>query len=129
VVESGEVGHNGSVKRLALAVVAGLALTGAGSAATSAPSIRVVARAPLVVAGANFKPGEIVTVTVIAHRAAVPIRRRATSRGGSFRLRFPAVAIGDCDAYGIRAVGNRGSAATYRPPRLMCGTEPQPVDG
>jgi hypothetical protein len=118
------------VTRLALVVVAGLALAAAaGSAATPAPSIHIVARAPLVVAGANFKAGEVVTVTVIGRRAAAPLQRRATSRGGSFRLRFPGVSLGECDAYGIRAVGNRGSRAAYKPPRLMCGTEPQPVDG
>jgi hypothetical protein len=126
VVRSGRAGHNAGVKRLALVTFAALAVGGTGSAATPAPSIRVVARAPLIVAGTNFKPGEIVTVTVVAQRSAAPLHRRATSRTGSFRLRFPAVAIGECDAYGIRAVGNKGSRATYKPPRFMCGTEPQP---
>ena len=123
-------GHSVGVKRLVPIVLAGLVLSaGAGSSATPVARVRVVDTTPLAIVGSGFKAGEIVRVTVFAPQAATrtTLRRTTATRAGSFRLRFPRISLGDCDSYGLRAVGNKGSRAAYKPPQPMCGAIPQPV--
>jgi hypothetical protein len=67
---------------------------------------------PVSVRGAGFKSGERVTLTV----SAKVIRKKAVTAnsGGAFRATFKGFSIGKCQAYGVRAKGNRGSTAAAK---------------
>jgi hypothetical protein len=102
-------------------VVIATALIATGSAAAAPPpSLSIVGRSPLVVAGAHFRPGELVTVT-----AATTVRR-AVARNGSFRLVLGDVRFGRCAGVRIEAVGSLGSLVVSKIPRPACMPAPQP---
>jgi hypothetical protein len=96
-----------------LAVAATLVALAAPSAATAAPTLRVVTASPLVVAGAGFAPGERVVVTAITLTGPRIARVRA-SAAGRFRARLRTVAVGCGAAVAVRALGESGRRAVLR---------------
>src|SRR4051812_25170171 len=68
--------------------------------------------APVSVDGSAFRARERVTLTVIART--VRTKDVTASAAGRFRTTFRRFSIGRCDAYMIRATGNRGSVAVLR---------------
>jgi hypothetical protein len=101
-----------------LALVAVTGLAAAGLAQTSAPpSLRPVKLSPLQLKGVNFKAGERVHLTLRVGRASMAREERAT-RTGVFMVDFGLVAIEPCAGSDllVRAVGNRGSRASYKRP-------------
>jgi hypothetical protein len=90
-------------------VLSVLSLLPAGALAAGTARVTVPSTAPVAVRGTGFKSHERVTVTVIA-KAAHTRRVTATSQG-TFRARFASVSLGYCQAYSVRARGNRGSTA------------------
>jgi hypothetical protein len=108
---------------VALAVVA-LAQP-AESAMTRSASLRVVDMSPFTVHGWRFQPGERVVVSVSGTAAKRSATVTATS-AGTFTRRFPALRLGECDIYRVRAVGSKGSKAFLTPPPPSCGTELSP---
>ena len=104
------------VRRLvALACVASAAsVTAAHATIARAPVIRLVDVAPVVFRGTAFAPVERVRVSLTRNGRTMTRRTRA-SRGGAFRVSFGLVALDPCrGAIVVRAVGGRGSRATYR---------------
>lgn len=104
-----------------LASVAAMALAVAAPALAAAPTLRMIARNPLTVAGAGFKAGEKVVVT--ANRRGT--RRAVATSAGRFRVRFAVTAGTSCEALSVRAVGSRGTRATLVVSRPAgCGVTP-----
>jgi hypothetical protein len=98
----------------------GAALAALVAAAAVSPQVRIVARAPLQLAGAGFRPGELVSVKV--EYADETYRRKArASNGGTFSLRFPEVRLARCGRdFHVAASGNRGSRVRYTLHQLAC---------
>jgi hypothetical protein len=100
------------VRALASAVAATLLLGVCGSALAGAqarrPTLRILDVAPLKVQGANFKPGERVTLLVNAGR---PLTKGLKAGGhGGFTVRL-GVSVKGCTAVVVQAIGARGSRA------------------
>jgi len=108
------------VKRTILtSVVAVAALAAPAAQAGRAPSLQLVDRDPLTVAGANFKPLGSVKVTLYAVRPTT--RATRASRAGSFRLVFDGLPLGRCGGGGqIRATGAHGEVAVLKLPQPAC---------
>jgi hypothetical protein len=105
---------------LATGVLAwGLVAAGLTGATTRAPSLRLVTRQPLTVAGRGFEPLERVRVVASWESGEAILRTHAT-RSGSFLVRFSGQRLGRCDALVVRAVGSRGSRALLEPPQPAC---------
>lgn len=86
------------------------AVPGSGQPANELrPALRVLDRHPLRVQGSHFKARERLTVTVTA--AEKRVRHSVATASGRFNATFGDVTITRCEAFTIRAVGNRGSAA------------------
>lgn len=102
----------------------GASVAAAGTSAGK-PLVRPVDRSPLVVRGANFKPGETIAVRVVVRGKArlAPKPAAATARG-AFTVRFPSVVLGNCAAFTIIATGSRGSTARYTMHPPPCGPAP-----
>jgi hypothetical protein len=83
----------------------------AGSAAIG-PTLSLDNRAPFTVRGLGFAPHEQVKVVVSIKSTAT----RWTSAGprGGFLLRFPALKLGYCQGYAIRATGSKGSRSILK---------------
>ena len=94
----------------------------AASAAT-APKLSVTDRSPFTVRGVGFAPREQVRVVVSAAGAAAT-KWAMTGPGGGLVLEFPAVKVGHCPAYIVRAFGAKGSRAMLR----FMPECPQPFD-
>ena len=92
-----------------LCLVAGLS---AGAAAANAPTVRLVARAPVALRGAGFAPGERLTVTVIAHGQR--LRHPAASSTGSFSVVLADMKLGRCDSIRVSVTGSTGDHAGLR---------------
>jgi len=78
-------------------------------------ALRVTARAPLAVRGSLFDVGERVVVVAQVkgeHRKVV----YATTRG-TFAVVFRAIRLATCDAFVVRATGERGHTALVRSAR------------
>jgi hypothetical protein len=93
---------------LALSLLVALAPP-ASAAASRTAHVSVTSLSPVVVRGTNFLPNERVTVTVFAKGT----RTKTVSANlpGGFRATFHTLSIGTCQAYAVRAKGNRGSTA------------------
>jgi hypothetical protein len=99
------------VKRMSVVVAFVVLITvSAATAAARAPSLKVLTRSPLLVAGQSFAPGERVTVTALTGLG--PRIAHTTARSGHFRARFPLPSSGCAAAFGVRAVGSAGSRVT-----------------
>jgi hypothetical protein len=103
---------------LVFAGLAGLPAQAAG------PSVRVPATAPFAIHGVAFYPGERVAVT-LTYRG---VRTKTLTAGtrGTFVVHFWSVKAPRCAAYVVRAVGNLGSRAFYKPTQEECGANLQP---
>ena len=86
--------------------------------AATRPSLTLLDRAPIVLRGRSFVPGERVRVTV-----STTVRRtrdlRAGSRGG-FVVRFTGLIVPRCGGFIARARGSSGDLATMKIPLPAC---------
>jgi hypothetical protein len=94
-----------------IASIAAVAAPAAG--AVTAPSVRVVTRTPLVVAGAHFRAHERVSVTSGTAKAVVQ-----TGVAGTFRVNLGSVLADRC-SFRVVAVGARGEHVVL-PVRYEC---------
>jgi hypothetical protein len=96
---------------LPLAAMAAAAATTSSSAQVARPALTLVERAPLVVRGAHFRPGEPVRLTAAytGHDAALSV---TTTRRGLLVARFPRFAAADCVRTVVHATGRGGDRAT-----------------
>jgi hypothetical protein len=79
---------------------------------TRTAHLTVPSRSPVTVEGTGFRRGERVAVTFSSKST----RTRtviATARG-AFRITFKSLSLGHCEAYAVRAKGDRGSSAFFR---------------
>ena len=95
---------------LAIATVAAASTTASSSAETARPSLSLVQRAPLVVAGAHFGTREVVRLTASSNTATA-VARTTTTRRGQLVVHFTHFAVPDCVRVVVRAVGRRGDRA------------------
>jgi len=100
-----------AVAVLAAALLGLLQGTGAATGAV-APALRVVGTSPFTVRGTFFKPGERVTVTMVAGKR-LTARASANARG-IFTVKFK-VPVTRCTKYSLKATGALGSRATFTP--------------
>ena len=112
---------------LPIAAMAATAATTSSSAQVVArPALTLVQRAPLVVRGAHFRPGEPVRLTAAytGHDAALSV---TTTRRGLLVARFQRFAAVDCVRTVVHATGRGGDRATLvirpksGPTGLPCG--------
>ena len=98
-----------------LALLAALTVLAAPAREQTAPTIRPVTLAPLVVRGTGFLPRERVRLAVRAGRSRAHVRRVVAGANGRFRVRFGLlIAIEPCEGgLTFTASGSRGSRATY----------------
>jgi hypothetical protein len=79
--------------------------------ATLAPACRPTATvdfgATVVVTGTHFRPGERLTVTLVADGNRT--RAATASATGSFQVSFGALPLSNCSAYTLRVIGSKGS--------------------
>jgi hypothetical protein len=96
--------------RIALVLTLFAALLPVGAVASSNTArIGFASVSPVTVRGTGFKSGERVAVTV-SSKVTKKKTVTASSRGG-FKARFSGFSIARCQAYAVRAKGNRGSTA------------------
>ena len=79
---------------------------------TARPHLSVPDTAPFIVRGAGFRAGERVRVVVDASNHAV--RTVTAGARGGLVARMPAVKLGSCPTFTVRAIGNRGSRASLK---------------
>jgi hypothetical protein len=119
------VGWNTHAVRAATAATcAALACFAAVPALAASPSLRVLATAPVGVRGAGFVPGERVVVTL--RFRGVRTKTVVAGMRGDFVAYFRPVKARACEAFIVRAVGDRGSRAVFVPGQEECGTHLQP---
>ena len=97
------------MRSAAIVALAAALVSTAAVAATQKARVAVVSKAPVSVAGNGFRSRERVTVTFTA-RSTYKKALTANVRG-AFTAKFAGVSIGYCEAYTVRAKGNRGSLA------------------
>ena len=115
-----------AVAVLLVAAAAALARPANRSPAPRAPHAVTTRRAvlfarntrPFRVAGSRFLAGERVRVTVRPTGGVGIVKRITASRRGTFLLAFPSVHI--CAGVSGRAVGRRGSRASFSLSAIMC---------
>jgi hypothetical protein len=95
---------------LLLATLAAVAATTSSSAQVARPALTLVQRAPLVVRGAHFRPGESVRLTA-AYGARSATASVTTTRRGVLIARFPRFAAPNCLRTVVRAAGRDGDRA------------------
>ena len=96
---------------VAFALFAACALS-ANAATTRAARVTIAELAPFTVHGSRFVAHERVTLVV-----EVKVRRTrvvVASETGEFTARFLTLKAGHCDAYFVRATGDRGSVARLK---------------
>ena len=84
----------------------------AADASTRAAHINFPSLSPVTVRGTGFRPSERVAVTVSAKQTRT--KTVTATRFGSFRVTFPGLSIGHCEAFGASAKGNRGSRTSFK---------------
>ena len=104
-------------------LVVALALVAVAVASAASPKLTVTSQDRFAVRGVRFHPGERVLVVVAAADLRASKRLKAGTAGG-FTAVFSAVQFSTCEAYTVRATGDRGSQAILkvRPPEC-----PQPA--
>jgi len=98
--------------RIALTLTLFAVIASTAVAGTSRPHVAVMSTAPVTMQGTSFHVRERVTVTVMTQdigRKVVTANRR-----GAFSAKFAGFSIKYCEAYVIRAKGNRGSLAVLK---------------
>jgi hypothetical protein len=110
--------------RVALVAAPLLAVAATALGAAGGPVVRIADKQPVVVRGANFKAGERVTVFFVVRGGERGTRLVRASVGGSFKAAFASLTLTECDAFSIRALGWRGSRASYAQPPPPCGPAP-----
>jgi hypothetical protein len=105
------------MRRIVLTTVLAAALAPVLTTAASAavPRLAIATSSPFVVAGVNFAPHELVTVTFGSH-----VRRVRVTALGTFRAGFADVAYDRCTGFQIVAAGARGDRAVLVRARPMC---------
>ena len=89
-----------------------LAAASVALAADGPPVLALADTDPLSVRGVRFAPGERVTVRVVIRGGPRQTRLFRAGARGSFTAPFPTLAVSQCDAYSIHALGWRGSRAS-----------------
>jgi hypothetical protein len=79
---------------------------------------------PLVVRGLRFEARERISVRVVVRGGPTLAKSVIAAASGTFSLRFPALTLGACASYVIRATGARGSRAAYTMHPPPCGPAP-----
>jgi hypothetical protein len=97
-----------------LLLLAVTATASAQAARSVTPRILLVERAPLVVRGAGFRPGERVRVLLLAGSRVTAVTR--VSQAGTFVVRFER-SVGRCTRFSLLASGSGGSRARLLPTR------------
>lgn len=101
-----------------------LAVASTALAAAVKPVVRIVDTDPVVVRGVNFGARERVTVQFVIRGGERATRLvRASDRGG-FTTTFTSLTVTQCDAFTVRALGWRGSRASYVQLPPPCGPAP-----
>jgi len=106
----------------AAAACAVLAGDGAGSGAARPPSLGLVDRAPLRVAGSGFRPRELIRVTARALTQETDTVRATAA--GRIVVAFEEVSLEPCEAATVAAVGARGSRASLKVAPRLCVPPP-----
>jgi hypothetical protein len=104
---------------LALLALASLPADAATVDAARQASLRPEKLSPLTVIGAGFGKRERVRVTITPTSGAAVSKRLRAKRGGTFTARFPGVET--CGGFEARAVGRRGSRASFQFSAVTCG--------
>jgi len=91
----------------------------------SRPALRLLDRQPFVVEGKHFKPGERITVVLVARQGETS--RATANGGGSFTVNFGDVQIDRCEGYSVRATGSLGSRAWLKPFAPACLPDAAPL--
>src|SRR5215470_13309518 len=123
--------HTSGVRRiffLLAAVILASAAAATGTPAAVSPHaasarLMLVDDAPVMFRGVGFKPGEVVRVTVDSTSRDVT-RTATASVAGGFTMRVPGVDVNGCQGFAARAIGSKGSRATYKRPPGQCGALP-----
>lgn len=76
------------------------------------PRLSVPAQRPFTVDGTGFRSGERVSLVVRARNRVS--RTVAAGPAGRFHARMPAVRLGSCPAFFVRATGSQGSRASLK---------------
>ncbi|MGB2951906.1 MAG: hypothetical protein WBB74_00780 [Gaiellaceae bacterium] len=109
---------------LAAIIAAAVSFQGGTSLArgdASRPALRLVDSSPLIVRGTGFKVRE--RVRVVFEGGTRVTRTTIADARGRFVVRLRGVDANACAGFSIRAVGNRGSRATFKRAPGQC---PQP---
>lgn len=107
---------------IAAALTAAVAAASAPGSGLERPALRLADVEPLVVAGASFRPRELVRVQAIGTFGTRTKSVRATALG-SFRVRFVALSADPCKLRFVKATGAEGSRAMLRLPPGACQPE------
>lgn len=107
-----------------LALAAALLAAGTAAAGAPTPLLQVVETEPLTVHAARFHAAEHVRLTAILTGGGRYVRAATAGAKGGFTVRFRGVVPGDCGAYRIVAVGDKGSRASRSMPLPPCGPNP-----
>src|SRR5215208_7214379 len=85
--------------------------------------VRLTDESPVTVAGTGFRAAERVTVTVTA--GTVVLRKNVSATAaGRFVARWRRSVGGECRSTTVTAVGNRGSAASWKSLAVDCAPPP-----
>jgi hypothetical protein len=110
---------------LALLVLAAVTATAGTRAAVRAeaasPRLLLVDAEPLMLRGVGFRPAEHVRVEVVSGTEDVTRRTTASSAGG-FTMRVAGVDPNACQAFGVLAIGDKGSRATIKRAPGQCAS-------
>jgi hypothetical protein len=108
---------------LATLILAGAAATagahGQARSAAVSPRLLLVDADVAMLRGVGFKPAERVRVEIDAGNR--DLTRRATaSQSGAFTMRLAGVDANECEGFAARAIGDKGSRATFKRARGQC---------
>jgi hypothetical protein len=109
----------GALVAAPLLVVASTALAAVGN-----PTVRVADTNPVVVRGVNFGAGERITVQFVIRGGERATRLVRAGERGSFTATSSSLRVTQCDIFNVRALGWRGSRASYVQLPPPCGPAP-----
>jgi hypothetical protein len=104
--------------RVLVALISAAVLATGAAGAIARATVSVPQTTPFTVKATGFRPLEKVKVTVFykgAHSRTIIAGNR-----GAFAAIFPAVNVGTCGTYSVKATGNHGSKATFKRVRPRC---------
>jgi hypothetical protein len=100
-------------------VLAVFALVRSDSATEATPSLRLVAKEPIAVAGRGFRSGERVRLVALGSLKRVSVTTEANERG-TFKVSFPPLGADRCSPLVVAAIGSQGSRASVKVLRRPC---------